>query len=1346
MLRAARASRKISQVDLARRLNVGQQAVSTWERGLARPESLTVARRIARIFPEHPEIKWVTAAGYPSGRKSSVVIEAERMTAPVRPLLELLPLRDLSPEQLQEFCATLLRATHPNVDVHQFGVHGDAQEGIDVEVRHKTGRLETFQCKRESHFGPEKVKKAVAAHTMKCDLAVIFLSREATAQARQEIRKRRKKRWELWDARDISRRVRELPPLAALRLVETFFPRHRKDFLGVDDPSVLQTSEQYYAPLLRHDAPFSHVWTLVGRDNEKRSVLEQLNKAAGDVTVLVGAGGLGKTRLVRAIVDLYAITHRTCAIAFLAASQAPTPRDFEQLRHQPSILLIIEDAHERDDLRAILHAAASIPARPRLLLTTRPYALQSVRGEALSAGYPISDDAITTLKGLSVKDAELIAKEILSDRRGPAHVAGDIARVTYDSPLATVVGSYLVATKLIHPRVLNNVETFRATLFDRFRDAVTGQVGVTADRDLLRDTLDLAALVQPFDPDAPSFVALATHVLSHSADKIRRAVELLREGGVLVRRGRNHRIVPDLLADYVLEQRCVIRETKSSTGFAESALKHADAGLVARIAVNVSKLDWRLSADDHLPSRVIGAVWHELELLCTSGTFDGGTVLEGVATAAYFQPAHGLALFDKLAPEATNTAQTRLLKHVAMNMEFLNEACERLWELGKNDERQLHRFPEHAVRILSELAAIEPTKPIEFSRAVVDFVLARLKSATNATTQQGLFQILESALATDGHTTETQGLTVTFYRFALRRTAVAEVRRVIIDFLFDALTSQHVSVAWRAAKSLEQALRYPMHGEQRSEWTKEFVETLERVKTLVQQHNLSPVVLVEIYKSINWHVKTAEVETRTAARGVVDGLPTTLPYRLTLALVDGWGHLEMSSESIDTYREKWTEHQRETARILMAEAGTAEDAVQIVREHLAAIEVVQSRDVSPQFFVRQLTELFPATAAVVCEEVLKQHTDPLASVFSDALFVLARSNAPKALEVAHAALLDGRVELDRSVAWAYYARARNGMPLSADEEKLIGSLLKHSDDTTVGSALRAIATCAGRAPQHTLARMVDAQIGRSRELAGEFCEIIVHQREFPKTLFTRDIVEAIFEKLLPCPSLDDHWIGEFLVIAAEQCPESVVRFFIARVDAAELKSYSEYEPLPYSLGERHQPKFRDSPSFAANLKTVREWLLQADDRSEVAHWGPKVYSLIAGNIDDLVISDLDEWVNSGARKKLLVVGRILSEASREFVFNHSEFVAELLDRAAAIDQDCVDSLESALWGAVHSGIYGGTPGHPFPKDIMQRDLSSEILKLLPRRSPAWKFFDGLRAEAEHGIRRKQVEEEELLDE
>ena len=65
--------------------------------------------------------------------------------------------------------------------------------------------------------------------------------------------------------------------------------------------------------------------------------------------------------------------------------------------------------------------------------------------------------------------------------------------MAYDSPLALVVGAHLVATKLIHPKILNNADEFRRRLLEGFRDAITGTIGLPNEAALIRGTLELIA-------------------------------------------------------------------------------------------------------------------------------------------------------------------------------------------------------------------------------------------------------------------------------------------------------------------------------------------------------------------------------------------------------------------------------------------------------------------------------------------------------------------------------------------------------------------------------------------------------------------------------------------------------------------------------------------------------------------------------------------------------------------------------------------------------------------------------------------------------------------------------------
>lgn len=92
------------------------------------------------------------------------------------------------------------------------------------------------------------------------------------------------------------------------------------------------------------------------------------------------------------------------------------------------------------------------------------------------------------------------------------------------------------------------------------------------------------------------------------------------------------------------------------------------------------------------------------------------------------------------------------------------------------------------------------------------------------------------------------------------------------------------------------------------------------------------------------------------------------------------------------------------------------------------------------------------------------------------------------------------------------------------------------------------------------------------------------------------------------------------------------------------------------------------------------------------------------------------------------------------------FVVELLQHAATVSKTSLDEMRSALWQAAISGLRHGKPGKPFPEDEARRDRSTEALKLVPRGSVAWFFFERLKHSAEGDIKHQQERDEELFDE
>lgn len=110
-----RARLGMDQSELARRIGVGQQTVSNWERGKSRPRRHDAAT-LASIFGLDTE-KVLTDAGYVG---STADTPAQALLA-VRPRVRSLPLADLTPERFEDLVAEIahsctLMATPPGLE------------------------------------------------------------------------------------------------------------------------------------------------------------------------------------------------------------------------------------------------------------------------------------------------------------------------------------------------------------------------------------------------------------------------------------------------------------------------------------------------------------------------------------------------------------------------------------------------------------------------------------------------------------------------------------------------------------------------------------------------------------------------------------------------------------------------------------------------------------------------------------------------------------------------------------------------------------------------------------------------------------------------------------------------------------------------------------------------------------------------------------------------------------------------------------------------------------------------------------------------------------------------------
>lgn len=1340
------------QSDLAKQLGVGQQTVSRWEKGISRPEPAMV-RRLADLLPDRTTEEWISLAGY---AKQSLNRRRQAVVVASPPLLAALPLSSLSHERFEDFCRDVLAARYPEASVNRVGGQGDRQDGIDIEAAFHDGTRFGYQSKRHKTFGPKKVKSAVKELKAKVDRAYILLSRPATAAARRAIKRYRV--WELWDSEDISRVVRqELLSDQACRVVDSYFPGFRQTFLGIAEPSPFLSTEDYFAPFLKHTI-FSHAWNLVGRTEKVQQLSTILGKDSRGVAVLSGSGGIGKSRVLLALCEQFRSAHPSVAVRIVGSSANATPTDFDLLRDQETLLLV-DDAHDRSDLNLICGLVARSSDSIRLLLATRPYALPVVKAELSRAALPLTDDAIIALPHLRRNEVEQLAREILTTLNGPITAATDIARVTADSPLATVVGSYLVATKRIPPSVLANEAKFRDELYRSFEDAITGELGKIESPDLIRDVLGLLALIQPIDPDDPDFRAVATQILSRPIDTLLRTLTRLHEAGVLVKRGRRLRIVPDLLGGYILEDRCVSGPSQSSSGFAERVASCAGSDLLRNLIVNFSRLDWRLSQTTDAADHIAEPLWESLTQSYARDTAKRPAIAHAISEAAYYLPARALhfaALVIKEAREEVKQIPT-LLRRVAYNYDFIDEACSRLWALGRDDVRPLNRDPEHPIRILCELAAVERDKPVEYCEAVVDFAIREMRNPDNHNHANSLFDVLEAALKTEGHTAQSRGFAITFTRFAVRFEAVKLIRQKIIAFLLELVRQGRPRIAVRAARALNDALRYPMGQEgdsgdntKRDVWTPEFIDTLEKVAKIFAASDLDPIVGVELQRAISWHARFAQGPTRAVAVQATEAIPKTLTYRLTLNLLDGWGHIRERLDDHDAARKEVEEDMRATARDLVATYSTPEEVRMVLEQRFSAIHNLRGDDDrSSTIFIGILAEECQGICYSIWSAAIAGGPEyPLISTLDCVLGKLIDQDSEAALDIARKAVATGRQELSRHVAFAYGWHCGRARPPTEGEVDFIAELCVHEDPITVTGVIRTFERVAAKDKKRALDMFLSIDFGKNNQrLSHEAFVVFLHDSNLRVESLSEITLGKLLTKLVPVTGIEDYWVTQFIGKASSKFPDKVREFLLERIDI-ERKHKEErlygYDAIPWHWNEDAKLGFRDQPDFSRHVAAIVSWLKNRKDwvaRDSAA----VLFSSACGAYDEVTLTALSPYLFSSDPEEVEAASALLKKAPRTFVFTQASFVVRLLTHANSLGKETLEAIGSDLWSAAISGVKHGTPGQPFPEDTEMAASATEQLAALPKGSPAWEFYAGLKRHAEVEIQRAKRDRPEFDD-
>lgn len=825
---------------------------------------------------------------------------------------------------------------------------GRDQKGIDLKLRVEGGETWVVQCKRHKTWSVRQSEKAVgdamdgfaAQHyflLVGCDPAEGVQDYMATQS-----------KWSFWNLDRICSEFRQrVPQSQQMRVLGFLSPEELRRFAPYASDALVSADEFFAA---RRDAghAFHHQHRLIGRGEEMRRLRAFATARGSKALLLTGPGGVGKSRLLRELAAKPGKSAHWPEILFLNPHATAVDPDGDITRAlwdgDTQRLVVVDDAHRPEILSPALLARARECPGVKLLIATRPSALEALRGTLRDHGI-IDESEPLHLAPLAQKDLRALAAEVLGSELA-AHADNLVVRAGASAFLVALAGDLLRRGQLRWDEFGTDVE-FRSAVFRCYEDENLLDLAAS-DRETASRLLRLMALVAPFAPNEV-FCRRAGQCLDLTPARVESLVRRFQTAGLLTGGERELRVVPDLFGDFLVFQ-AAFDPRKRVPVFVRSVLGEfaTDTGAILR---NVAEAIWL--APDQAAGRdeLIGPlVAEEMRRFDEANFFERGRALERWGHFAVYLPAETVALARRawehvcaadgskgsddddsgciFSPEFLCARIPDLLSPVVLWQDAQREAAlDLLWELGPRP-RFRDNDRNHPWGVIASAMGYGPRKSSNATEGTLAWLerLVRRPSAraTLETRRSVLATLLGPIFAREAEWTGWDGRVCHFRHRRLPPDFVRPWRERALALLRGLIGSDSLSLALAALNALKPALSRIAGGMTDVDKDVGHLREIWRPGRL-RALELLPLAMVRHPQAIMRHAVRRMLEQdlayeedapfKEAARAVLRGVPDDLDLRLGTALMlHGNGlevayHLDIpwSRESAPEIQRRWEE-------------------------------------------------------------------------------------------------------------------------------------------------------------------------------------------------------------------------------------------------------------------------------------------------------------------------------------------------------------------------------------------------------------------------------------------------------
>ena len=1110
----------------------------------------------------------------------------------------------------------------------------------------------------------------------------------------------------------------------------------------------------FYARSFREDSLFNYKQKLIGRTDELAKLDAFFSDKNQQIAIINAAGGIGKSKLIYEFSQAK-LTDSDWNFRFVPWQVG---FDNDSIRELPAqkTCVIIEDAHKQNTLDVLIYSLINnFPCDIKVIITTRPSGLDTIQ-ETLREYNP---GETINLDRLSRNDSIELSKSILKGEK--QKFAEAIYHAASGNTLVIVMASELIQNDRLASGLIDD---------STFRDKVLEKILVELNK-IKNRGVDLSQLLATFaclsplihEEDNLELISKSFNIERHDLVSI---VDDFQKYGFIVKVGNRLRVVPDILADYILLKHSV-DSSNEPTGFIDTLLKNYGKSFLGNLLANISELEYQSSA------KLSDGIWASINKNTESCNIkELCSVLETIEPVAYYAPNKVYEIISKIlegkirveidTSESSESYEIRQIANLIISTlgklgerpEFTKRACLELWKISTEQHflKFLDKFSENPFLSFKKLTSFDNNNRFSVQNEAMKAAKEIINTNQHIGHEKELCEIIDSCLKPEIENNSYSRRTFSMGFFCAydisddKKEKFVSARNFALKLYSLLIDKAENKVLFIIAEKLIQKLRRPylrnnkLSDKARLEFEREANTAKALLKKIIDKN-------IPIFNNIIYELVSDKNERLLDNIALNDVISEDMKsdYNLFYCIRHDWP--QDYDDDHDARNNRFQEMQKGTAKQLWKECdNNPKVLIDFLADYRARLEQygIAHGDYA---FLQACAKVKPKLCSETIDIIINQNKDDyFASTISN---WLQYGPEDQQYEFSERVFENGnschRISLARSLT------ALTGLK----EDELVGlieNLAKDSEQEVIDATIRGLGiVCYHRKIKDELPRVVDVICNYETQDDPKKLEILLDN--FNPHWLSPDIlsdahVSQLLEKIRHVKKLESqHDTGVFLSNIITKKPLECVRLFLWRIQNM---TSDDAQPFPYNEGFHDKPK--DLISHAEYRQCIIEILNAMREYNwQTYFWCPTVVRwldpIFSDSTKKILLDNLNLHDNA-----IKAITYIFVRYERDFFFNNIDFVNQLLSQASQLTDNDTKAL---IYDKLSFMPFSGSrciSGLGQPDDLCL-DIIDKCEKLLADNSdypePISKFYHALIEDAKHENQRKldrdktELEEEEF---